>query len=59
MEDMLYLEMLGELYSSLNPSEKNGLRFGMLPARMLEALRENRVSITDLMEYDDIIRSAW
>ena len=57
MHDMLYLEKLGELYSSLNANEQYGLRFGLLPNRLQEELRKNRISVADLMEFDDIMRN--
>ncbi len=58
MEDMLYLEKLGELYGSLNPSERHGIRVGLVPNRVMDTMRENRIPVADLMEYDELVRKA-
>jgi hypothetical protein len=57
MEDMQHLQKLDELYSSLNASEQYGIRYGLFPARIQETMRKHHISASDLMEYDDLVRT--
>ncbi len=45
-----------EIYYSLNESEKYGIRFGLFPLRIKDAMEKYNVSAVDLMDYDKKLR---
>lgn len=49
--------IIAKIYSELNDSEKYGIRFALFPFRIHDVIEKNNISTTDLMLYDDEIRS--
>lgn len=45
------------IYESLNENEQYGIRFGLFPLRIKDRMEQLDITPTDLMKYDEIIRS--
>ncbi len=54
---MNHEEKVKEIYESLSDNEKYGVRFGLFPYRILSAQTRNKVSCSDLMQYDEAARA--
>ena len=50
-------KIIADIYSKLNDNEKFGIRFALFPIRLHEAMTENNISASDLMHYDEQVRT--
>jgi hypothetical protein len=50
-------ELIKNLYSELNESEKYGLQFALFPLRIHQQMQQHNITAVDLIKHDEKVRA--
>ena len=50
-------ELIKQIYSELNESEKYGLQFALFPLRIHQQMQQHNITAVDLIKHDEKVRA--